>query len=278
MCSFKAATLTKHLSQVHFLSKDQYLELHPGAMLTSERSASTFKDRGQNFAWLKRAKERGDDLSAYREKMGDAVRRAALSNPEERARRARQMATNNRTPEARKKSSETAKLTSARPEILQARTLRLQKSYCPSGAERVIQQLMAEHGFIRNILVSDDSFRTKTHRRQIDFANHSKKIFIEFDGQQHFMPAWKRMPLDEIHINDVELDRWSIKNGYSLIRIGWKNFNSRKSSLDDRAKAALFDLIERPNLRGVWLIGDEYQLFLHPSTREPNVNFYPLKA
>lgn len=154
-----------------------------------------------------------------------------MSDLDERHRRSEQMATNNRTPEAREKSRLTAIKTSARPEIIAARTKRLQSSYKPSKPERVIFELLQPLGFRWNCLISDPFFSKKTHRRQVDFINHTTKTMIEFDGGHHFRISWKRMPLEEIQKNDHELDIWAQEHGYMLIRIGHTQFKTRDENL-----------------------------------------------
>lgn len=129
ICGFAATTLSKHLSSVHGTSKEEYVRQFPGAPITCENSAKKFKARGVNADWIRRAKERGDDLSEYKKKMGAAVREAIMANPKERARRSELAKTTitawATSDEGRRTASETAKKTSARPEIIEQRTKRL---------------------------------------------------------------------------------------------------------------------------------------------------------
>lgn len=275
VCGFKARTLGKHLTQVHGMTQQAYAGLHPSAKITCDASAETFKARGQNFAWLKRAKERGDDLSEYRSRMSVAVRNAVMSDPEERKRRSEQMAANNRTTEARERSSRTAKVTSARPDVIEARTLRLQNSYKPSRGERAFESFLKPLGFKRNMLISDASFQTPSKRRQVDFVNHASKVLVEFDGQHHFCDSWKRLSIDVIHQNDRELDRWAIKNGYMLIRVGWKSFKYKSDSIMDECKHVFHSLLKNIEPRVV-CIGNEYNTLGHPSAANGTV--YQLSA
>lgn len=237
------------------MTSSEYVEKFKVAVkceATRKRYSDTNKHNGD---WISRAKIAGDDLVEYRLKMGAAVSEAIMSDPDERVRRAQQTATNNKTPEAREKSRVTAIKTSARPEILQARTLRLQSSYKPSKPERVLSTFLTPLGFRWNCLISDSSFSKKTHRRQIDFTNHEMKTLIEFDGAHHFMTAWKRMPLEDIQKNDLELDAWAVKNGYMLLRIGYTQFKTKTGVILCEQK-----LLERLNQFsvGVHCFGAEY--------------------
>lgn len=129
ICHTYGKTLRMHLTTVHHISKEEYVRQFPGAPITCENSAKKFKARGVNADWIRRAKERGDDLSEYKKKMGAAVREAIMANPKERARRSELAKTTiiawATSDEGRRTASETAKKTSARPEIIEQRTKRL---------------------------------------------------------------------------------------------------------------------------------------------------------
>jgi very-short-patch-repair endonuclease/DNA-directed RNA polymerase subunit RPC12/RpoP len=277
ICGFVATTLSKHLSSIHVTAKEEYVQQFPGSLITCEKSAAKFKARGVNGDWIRRANERGDDLTEYKKKMGEAVRKSIMSNPKERARRSElaKMTINAwaTSDEGRRIASETAKKTSARPEILEQRTKRLVDSYKPSKGERVLQIFLTPFGFKRNVLIKSHEFSTSTHKRQIDFMNRDRKIAIEFDGSQHFVPAWKRMPLDRIHVNDVELGRWCINNGYTLIRIGYAHYVRKHEIMSDECIKYLTELLTREIQPGVYLLGKEYTQYNHPVILESGVHF-----
>lgn len=243
--------------------------MFPQALITCFSSQEKFNDRSSNWNWIKRANERGEDLSSYKKKMGDAVRKSILANQDERKRRSslsKSTITKWATSvEGRRVASETAKITSARPEILEARTKRLIYSYKPSKGERALETFVSPLGFRRNVLVKSARFSTKTKRRQIDFLNKEKMIAIEFDGGHHFMNAWKRMSLDTIHKNDLELDDWCKLQGITLIRVSHSQFNTRKNDINEECKKALLSFLETKDREGVFFYGNEYEKYSHPS-------------
>lgn len=200
-----------------------------------------------------------------------------MANPDERARRSKLAKTTitawATSDEGRRTASETAKKTSARPEIIEQRTKRLVDSYKPSKGERVLQTFLTPFGFRRNVLITSQEFSAATHKRQIDFMNRERKIAIEFDGQQHFIPAWKRMPLDKIHTNDVELGRWCTNNGCVLIRIGYAHYVRKCETMSDECIKFLTELLTNDVSPGVYLLGKEYTQHNHPVIFEPGVHF-----
>lgn len=247
----------QHVLNEHGFERAEYERCYgPAVSSVTHAKYSAFNKINGN--WIGRANAAGRDLTDYRIKMGDAVRASVMSNFEERTRRSRQMAINNKTPEARTKSSVTAKITSARPDIIEARTKRLQNSYKPSKPERFLEDLLVPVGFKRNYLISDTFFSKPSHRRQVDFIDHNRKIMIEFDGAQHFHESWKRMPLTLIQQNDRELDEWAINHGYVLIRVGYSQYKSRDNMLLRNCIHQLFELFESADHGKVYYLGEEY--------------------
>lgn len=278
LCGQRARTLSKHLTQTHGTPKEAYLAQFPGSSLTSSMTAKRFKDRGQNFAWLKRAKERGDDLAEYKAKMSKAVSDAIMSNPKERARRAAQMAANNRTDSARKLSSNTAKKTSSRPEILEARSKRLARwrnenfdtfyekctkamhSTWLSKPERILREIVQtlDSGFLGNQRLYDVNISGKSRRKQVDLFNRKTGIIIEFDGMYHFRPIKGQESLLNARKRDAELDLAAANQGLTLIRISYDQFTYKDGGrFSDACLQRLFELLKNPP-PGVHYIGEAY--------------------
>ena len=282
LCGKKARTLSKHLTQVHYLTQKDYIEQFPSALITCSSSAKTFKSRGKNFAWLQRAIERGDDLTEYKMKMGSAVSKSIMSNPVERVRRAKQLAMNNRTPEAREKSRIVAKKTSARPEIQQARTealahwrdthfdefyekcIKAMLSYKTSKPElwvrTYVQQQYPHLGFKGNQRLYDKErfLINKSHKRQVDILSKSHKIIIEIDGYLHFknVPQWNQ--LQRVIEKDKELNLNAPLMSYKLIRISYDQWNNT-GVLNTECIDTLNTLLSNDNLNpGLYTIGNLY--------------------
>lgn len=274
----KAKTLSKHLTQTHGVSKETYVMQFPDAKLTSDASSVRFKNRGQNFAWLKRAKERGDDLTEYKAKMGAAVSAAILANPKERARRSAQMTANNKTEAARQLSRNTAKRTSARPEIMAARAERLARwrtenfdvfyekcvkamhSTWHSKPELVLANVVMsiDAGFKQNQRLHDVCITSKSRRKQVDLANWDTNVIIEFDGKYHFQPIKGDETLNNTRVRDHELDEAVVKQEMTLIRISYDQFSYKDGGkFSDECLKQLFEHLRDPK-PGVHRIGEAY--------------------
>jgi hypothetical protein len=281
LCNFLGKTLSKHLTQTHKISKDDYLQRFPESSITSYASQTLFKKRGQNFAWLKRAKDRGDDLTVYKKKMGDAVRTSIMNNPIERVRRSEQMAINNRTPQARELSRNTAKKTSARPEILVARTARLARwrdthfdefyekcikamhSTWHSKPELILFSLLSDidgYVFKHNQVVKSEIFTNKSHRKQIDIADKAMRVYVEFDGIIHFEPRIKgEKALSDTKRMDCLLDEHVTLHNWTLIRISYDQFSYKDGGkFNEDCLRQLFELLKDPK-SGVYRIGKAYE-------------------
>lgn len=280
LCNFKAKTLTKHITQTHKISKKDYESQFLNAQISCRSSISSFKDRGQNFAWLKRAKERGDDLTAYKRKLSKAVSLAIMSNSEERSRRSRQMSENNRTQDARQRSRITAKKTSSRPDVLLARTRNLERwrnenfeefyDKCIRAAQstwqskpekKLFEFLLTVQGydFKHNQVIKSEKFTNSSKRKQIDIADKIKRVYVEFDGIMHFSSAIKG---EEAHNKTVNLDKLLndhiVQHGWTLIRVSYDQFSYKNGGVfSDRCIEQLLSLLKDPK-PGVHCIGDSY--------------------
>jgi hypothetical protein len=263
------------------MSKEEYLKAYPTAAITSKVSTARFKHRGQNFAWLKRAKARGDDLTAYKEKMGRAVSEAITSNPGERKRRSELMGELNRRPEARKRSSDVARLTSTRPEILKARAERLARwrelnpdefyEKCTKAAHAIWHSIpelalfdllknVEGYDFVHNQVVKSVAFPNKSKRKQVDIADRSRHIYVEFDGIIHFNARIKGEDnFERVKCMDAMLDDYITKHDWTLIRISYDQFSYKDGGrFEPDCLKKLFEILKDPR-PGVHRIGKAYE-------------------
>jgi hypothetical protein len=283
ICGFAASTLSKHLSSIHDMSKEEYVQQFPGALITCEKSAAKFKARGGNGDWIRRANERGDDLTAYKKKMGEAVRKSIMSNPKERARRSElaKMTINAwaTSDEGRRIASETAKKTSARPEILEQRTKNLANwrfEHHDEFYEKCVKAMQdVKHSkpemllfeFLKNVegynfklsqIVKSDSFTSKSKRKQIDIADKEARVYVEFDGPCHFQSLHGDEKLCEIRKRDVELDEHIKKHDWVLIRVSHDQFSYKSNGgFSESCVKQLREILSNPT-PGVHFIGDAY--------------------
>jgi hypothetical protein len=288
LCKYVGKKLTNHIKLHHFMTKREYEALH-GATTCSKTHDTYVKVGAVNANWIERKKAAGEDLTEYKRKMGAAVSKSIMSNHLERERRSEQMAKNNRTPEARYKASETAKITSARPEVLARRTEALRKwrnenweefynkcfltmSNVPIRVtipERVLQNVLdnTPYEFTYGQIVKSDIFKSlnKSCRRQVDFANVDCNLYVEFDGNHHFMRRHDQTQEQHeiVKKKDAALDQVVIDRGWTLIRISYDQFvYAKKSSVTpshfkESCLKRLFELLQNPT-PGVHHIGEAY--------------------
>lgn len=251
--------ITQHVKNIHMMSKEEYIAKH-GQVIASTSSKNYAKN--ENWNWIEREKAKGNDLAEYREKMSKSVSEAIMSDPEERKRRSEMLGELNKRDDFRHRSSETAKVTSARPEIIETRTKRLVGNFKPTKPEQAIEmfieQNMSDLYFKRNQQLFNKRFFTvnESHIRQIDFLSKSNQIMIEFDGGFHFKQC-NFNDLEKSIAKDKELNTFAPKLGYVLIRVGASCFSYSKNDLSDDAKEKLLEAV-KVQLPQVILIGNEY--------------------
>ena len=278
ICSFKAKSLTKHITQVHGITKQQYIDEYPEAKLTSDKFTSLSKERNaKNGDWINRANENGEDLTAYKQKMGMMVSKAIMSNPEERQRRANQMALNNQTPEARERSRQTAIRTSAKLEVQQARAERLaewRNANFDTFYEKCIKALInhkltkpelnlysilkeiSGYNFQHQFVIESSSFMNKSQKKCVDFGDSTLHVYIEFDGVVHFLERITGVEgFKYIKKFDRLLDEHITLQNWTLIRISYDQYVNNEFTQECLER--LFKVLKDPT-PGVHYIGDAY--------------------
>jgi very-short-patch-repair endonuclease len=280
VCGYHGKSLGKHVVDKHGLGPVEYKRKH---QIICSRSSETYAKQNvmNGEEWRERISERGDDAIRYLEKMGSAVREAILNNPEDRKRRAKVMAEVNRSDVMRRKSSETAIKTSARKGIQEKRAAQLKRwrdnnpddfyNQCTSKMlrpvwhskpERLLFELVSvrtDYQFKRNQVVKSERFPTKSKRRQVDFGDKAKRVYVEFDGPLHFKQT-KLKQLDRVQEKDRLLDEHIARHGWTLIRVSCDQFSYRKSDYGFKKSCIdkVFALLDNP-LTGVHYIGRAYE-------------------
>ena len=246
VCGFHAKSLGTHVSKVHGIAADEYKKTH---QIICQKSIETYRNQnGENGDWIERAKDRGEDISDYCERMGNAVRDSILSNPEDRKRRAGVMAAVNRSEVMRKKASDTAKKTSARRDIQLQRVARIhawQKAN-PDKFANIISKLTTiwnskpesllyhemtkrtQFNFRRHQKLRSEKFLSFYKQKDIDIGDTAKRVYIEYDGPLHFKQTTMNQ-LANVQEKDRLLDEHIIEQGWVLIRVGYDQFSYRKS-------------------------------------------------
>jgi very-short-patch-repair endonuclease len=226
ICKFAGKKITLHIERSHGLSKLEYINKFPGALLICKDASKNYSLVNKyNGNWIQRKKDNGENLSSYKELMSYSVSNSILNNSKECKRRSILLSNLNKRDDFRKRSSETAKKTSKRPEIIKQRTKNLLKGYKTSKPEKwllnYLQINYPNYNFKGNKLLKNESLfkSTKTGTRQIDIISESHKIIIEIDGWLHFynVPKWNQLELQQY--KDVELNNAALQLNYTIIRI-----------------------------------------------------------
>lgn len=280
LCKFAALKITQHVKTKHNLTKEEYEEKY--GVVKCESTTKKYSTSGsQNGGWISRKKEQGEDLSGYFAKMGAAVSRSIMSDPKERNRRAQIMGSLNKTSEARERSTITAKKTSTRPEILEQRTIVLREwrknnfeefyETCfkaminspikVSKPEKVLRAFLPP-GFSYGYIIKSERLKhiNKSCRKQVDFADPNRNIYIEVDGHHHFMVKFNETPetLELIKEKDRILDSLIVERGGTLIRISYDQFSYKNGGyFSEPCLRRLYDILQDPQ-PGVHRIGEAY--------------------
>ena len=239
LCGWHARRLAGHLRKEHNLSVNEY----DGPVLCKSSEQKYKSANCDNGNWIEKAKARGEDLTEYKQKMGQAVREAILSNPDDRKRRAEVMAKVNKSDVMRKKASETAIKTSARKDIQEARAARLQKwrdensdefydkciskilNVFNSKPETLLYEKVKDyHGYnlLRHRKLRSSLFKP-FKQRDVDIGDSDRRVYIEFDGRLHFEETSLNQ-LKEVQEKDRLLDEHITKHDWTLIRVSYDQF------------------------------------------------------
>jgi hypothetical protein len=277
--------LASHLRKKHYIEP----EFYDGPILCDSSKQRYSEQNQDNGNWIEKAKARGEDLTDYKQRMGEAVREFIMSNPDDRKRRAKVMTSVNRSDVMRKKSSDTAKKTSARRDIQLSRAARIHAWQIANPKEFyekcINKALHAWHSipeaelfekvrnfpgycFKLNQFVISDLFITQTKRKQIDICDKIRNVYLEFDGPFHF----KQTPfgqLQTIQNKDYLLDEYIKTNGFVLIRVSFDQFSYRKSDYGFKKECLdrIFEILDNP-IPGVYRIGTLYVVDFHKNQME----------
>lgn len=207
--------------------------------------------------------------------MGRAVAASIFNNPAERKRRSEQMSKNNRTVEARLKSSKAAKITSSRPEILAQRTENLRK-WRANNPEKFKNALTKSLGIRISLpekqlyellckvyscaksqyMIVHRDIPALSKRAIVDIAIKEKNVLIEFDGPSHFTPRiYGEEQFNYRRQRDKAVELYAKERDMTLIRIACSQYVKGKF-LDSCIKKVL--VIIENSIPGIYYFGEEY--------------------
>jgi len=267
-----------HIKKEHKIECSEY-EKKYGPLKCSKTLEKIKAVAKNNGDWINRKKEAGEDLTEYKSKMGAAVSRSIMSNPGERARRAELMGHLNKRDDARERSSNAAKITSARIDIQEKRAMQLKNwrdenpeefynnclskmisnEFRMTHPEKTLQEILKiriDYKFKwSQIIISKTFTPNKTLRKQVDFGDQNKKVYIEFDGIRHFKCLQLKEQFEKTQKMDLLLDEYITLNKYTLIRISYDQYKNFK--FNSTCLSRLNEILNNP-IPGVHYIGSEY--------------------
>lgn len=288
ICGFHAKSLGNHLNKKHNLSPKDYRKQYNVMVISYKSSEAYSNQNGINGNYVNKCKDNGVDLTEYWEKVSLGVKNAISNNPNEITRRSKLMSKINKTDEMRQKASETAKKTSARPEIQKARSSQLAKwreenpedfyekcvkkmiTAFQSKPEKYLFEFVKDiygFNFKKNQFVNSIFITNKSHNKQVDIADKEKRIYIEYDGVLHFLPKYGNDTLQNIRDRDFQLDQHISNHNWTLIRVSFDQFLYRSKMVDkikqDNSyfkQECLDEIIQILNsgITGIYKIGDAY--------------------
>lgn len=297
LCDEIGSSLALHVRKVHKMDKKEYIKAH-GPLLAPGSKERYSKAAEQNGSWIAKAQERGEDLTEYWKKVSDGVRKAILNSPEERERRSKLLGSLNKTDAFRKKSSDTAKITSARREIQEKRAIQLKrwrednrqefyvkctanmhkyKSRPEKSLYMILSSYFPDDNFKNNKFIKDNLFLefSKTGNKQVDIISEPKKIAVEFDGFLHFKEVWPGS-LEKIKKKDSLFSRYCLDKNLILIRVSLDSYSYKSGGrFSEQALDKIKELIDNP-IPGVHFIGKSWNGldYTHTTTKEEILKIY----
>lgn len=276
ICGEIGKSISSHVKK-HDMSKKEY-EAKYGPIVC-KKTKSNYSDT-KNYDWIKREKEKGNDLKEYREKLGKAISKGVMNSDSAREARRQNLSSLNKTEAFRKRSSEVAKKTSSRKDILENRTNQLRKwrennpdefyekctstminSWKSKPELHLFELLNKKYSFLKRnqkLHRRGKFLSTKSNIRQIDIMSLENKIIIEFDGVCHFKNIFGDDVLETNKKKDKELNEVMKNEGWTVIRVSHDQYSYKsgqgfkKECLDEVTK-----IIETKE-RGLFLIGESY--------------------
>jgi hypothetical protein len=125
--------------------------------------------------------------------------------------------------------------------------------------EKSLQEILKKYNDYNfkwsQIIISETFIPNKTLRKQIDFGDHNKKIYIEFDGIRHFKCVQSKDEFERTQKMDLLLNEYIVLNNFTLIRISYDQYKNFKFNL--ACLIRLNEILSNP-ASGVHYIGDAY--------------------
>lgn len=277
LCERVGKNITSHVKKHHSLSKSEYEEKYSSTVC--EKTKSVYAVNGD---WITRAKERGEDLSGYLEKLGSKISEGIMKSEPAREARRQNLSSLNKSKDFRDRSSSTAKKTSSRKDVQKERSRRLAEwrennpeefyEKCTAVMHKswqskpeialfkTVNELFPDVFKRNQILKRTGKFlSTKTNIRQIDIMSLENKIVIEFDGIHHFKDVFKKKGnLQKVSSKDKELNKVLVEEGWSIIRVSHDEYDYKDNgAFKQETLNKIFEIVSNKS-RGLFLFGKSY--------------------
>ena len=248
ICGLRGYSLKSHVRKIHGFTKAQYEAEHGSAVCRATRER--YRD-SENYDWISRAKDAGQDLSEWRQKLSAGISAGVMASETAREARRQNLARLNRTEEARRRSSDTAMRTSSRPDVLARRTANIRRWREENGElfhEKCVVKMINRFqsvpekflfGLISELFPGRfkrgqqvrrvGKFTTvKSGTRQVDILDLEGKVVVEFDGPRHFRSFGRHDQLELRMQADRELNSVLVEDGFLVIRVSYDQFTYRR--------------------------------------------------
>lgn len=265
ICCYKGKSITNHLRAAHKITRKEYIEKYNSPVIceTSSRTYGEISIKNGNGQWYTNQVAAGKDMTERNKKIAKSVSKAILSNPKEIQRRSDLMKELNKgilnDPRFRKIASETAKRTSARPEIIEARQKSIVDHFHSAGEECLRIHIQSKYdGFSKGFIPSELFIDNATRRKSVDLINRERKIIIEYDGDHHFRVIRNDPAVfEKVKRLDAALSEYAKQNDYMLIRISCDCFYSAKKIIKPEHLETVDSFIDNFQV-GTFYIGKRY--------------------
>lgn len=288
ICGFHAKSLGGHLNKNHNLTPEEYIKIYAKKVIC-DNSYEKYKIVGENnIQVLIDYHSNNDNKKDFCKKVSDGI----INNPELKNLHSNMMTELNKRqqsdPEFQKLVSETAKITSARPEIQEQRAAKLKKwrdenpedfhnqcitkmigSFQSKPEKKLFEFVSMLDGFYfkKNQFINSLLICNKSHNKQMDMGDKEKRIYIEFDGILHFEPRRGTEILEKIQQKDKEIEQHITNHNWTLIRVSYDQFkystkmvNKVKQDNSYFKQECLDKIVEilNSNQSGIYKIGEVY--------------------
>jgi len=283
-----------HVRENHGFTSKEYEDKFKSSIKCAKTKENYSIQNAKNGNWIQRAKDKHQDLTEYKKKMGKSVSKSIMTNDQERKSRSERLSDLNKRDDFRERSRLTARKTSSRPDILEHRSKNLsqwrndnreefyEKCIKPALKSRSskpefelfkILQSVEGYNFRHNQVVKSNKFTTKSSRKQIDIADKEKRVYVEFDGIIHFHPIKGKETLIETQARDKLLDEHILEHNWTLIRVSYDQFSYKNGGFfSESCLERIFQILKKP-ASGIYKIGTEYERY----EDSENLNFCEVK-